>query len=160
MIFPSGTLDYHQRVISSLGGANNVDDFYRVFEAPGVGHCGGGVGPVPLNPINALVDWVERGIAPETLPAMKVNGSQIIRRNVCRVGSSPRFMGGDANVAQSWTCQASAQNFTVVQADAGDLVSASTTGDSTVLVSKASSSLGHQAWLALGAGLAGIVLAL
>lgn len=158
MIFPSGTLDYHQRVITSLGGANNVDNFYRVFEAPGVGHCGGAVGPVPLNPINALVDWVERGVAPETLPAMKINGSQIIRRNVCRVGFSPRFMGGDANAAQSWTCQASAQNFTVVQANAGDLVSSTTNGGSTVLVSKASS-LGHQAWLAAGAGLAGLVFA-
>ncbi|KAJ4387812.1 hypothetical protein N0V93_008415 [Gnomoniopsis smithogilvyi] len=157
MIFPSGTLDYHQRVINTLGGANNVDSFYRVFEAPGVGHCGNGVGPVPLNPINSLVDWVERGIAPETLPAMKVNGSQIIRRNVCRVGFSPRFMGGDANVAQSWTCQSAQQNFTVLDADEGGLGGSTT--EATTLSSKASS-LGHQFWLAIAAGLTSLVYAL
>lgn len=31
MIFPEGTFDYHQRVINTLGGAQNVDDFYRVL---------------------------------------------------------------------------------------------------------------------------------
>lgn len=124
MIFPEGTLDYHQRVINTLGGAPNVDDFYRVFEAPGVGHCGNGVGPIPLNPINSLVDWVERGVAPDTLPAMRVNGTQILRRNVCRVGFSPRFMGGDASLAQGWTCQPSQQNFPVLDADTGAVSSA------------------------------------
>lgn len=114
-IFPEGTFDYHQRVQNALGGS--VDDFYRVFEAPGVGHCGNGVGPVPLNPINALVAWVEQGVAPDTLPALRMNGTQAIRRNVCRFGFSARFMGGvgaNVNDAAGWTCAPAQQNFTFV----------------------------------------------
>lgn len=114
VIFPEGTLDYHQRVQTAL--QNNIDDFYRVFLAPGVAHCGGGTGPVPVNPIDSLVAWVERGVAPETLPAVKVNSTgpanepsnngTVARRNLCRVGFSPRFTpGSPVNDAASWTCQ-------------------------------------------------------
>lgn len=158
MIFPSGTLDYHQRVVNTLGGAANVDSFYRVFEAPGVGHCGGGVGPVPLNPINSLVDWVERGIAPDTLPALRVNGTQLTRRNVCRVGFTPRYAGGDANVAQSWTCQPTPaqQNFTVLGGGVGGAPGGAT---GPVQVGGASAVV-RQGGLAITAGLLGLIFTL
>ena len=41
-----------------------VQRFYRLFRAPGIAHCGGGAGPQPQNLFGALVDWVERGVAP------------------------------------------------------------------------------------------------
>ena len=46
-----------------------VQDFYRLFRAPGVGHCGGGIGPQPQNLFDALVNWVENGVAPDTILA-------------------------------------------------------------------------------------------
>jgi len=67
VLTPKGTVDYRQRVDALLGGTAAVDDFYRIFFAPGVGHCGGGYGPIPMDPLGDLVRWVEDGIAPETL---------------------------------------------------------------------------------------------
>jgi len=50
----------------------NVHDFYRLFEAPGLGHCEGGVGGYPAGSFKALVDWVENGVAPDVLEAIDV----------------------------------------------------------------------------------------
>lgn len=47
-----------------------VHDFYRLFEAPGLAHCQGGVGGAPTNQFDALVAWVEKGIVPDTLEAL------------------------------------------------------------------------------------------
>ncbi|KAH7128819.1 Tannase/feruloyl esterase [Dendryphion nanum] len=47
----------------------NVHDFYRLFEAPGLGHCGFDIGGYPGGTFNALVRWVEEGVAPELLEA-------------------------------------------------------------------------------------------
>jgi hypothetical protein len=52
-----------------MGGKSEVNDFYRLYFAPGVNHRGGGYGPVPTDPLDALVAWVEHGTAPETLLA-------------------------------------------------------------------------------------------
>ena len=44
-----------------------VDDFYRMFEVPGLLHCSGGPGGQPSNTFDALRAWVENGTAPDTL---------------------------------------------------------------------------------------------
>ncbi|OAA59895.1 Tannase/feruloyl esterase [Niveomyces insectorum RCEF 264] len=109
LVFPNGTFDYTQRVIDLMDQAA-VDDFFRVFSAPGVQHCGGGAGAVPLDPLAALVAWVENGTAPDTLPARRtsVNGTTITR-NLCRYPQMLVYNGGsvagsDPNTAESWTC--------------------------------------------------------
>lgn len=48
---------------------SKVYDFYRLFEAPGLGHCGSDVGGYPGGTFDALVKWVEEGVAPESLEA-------------------------------------------------------------------------------------------
>jgi hypothetical protein len=47
----------------------NTSDFYRLFLAPGLGHCYGGPGGYPDGTFDALVAWVEQGIAPQNLTA-------------------------------------------------------------------------------------------
>ena len=81
LIFPQGTVNYYQRVQAATGGARNVSSFYRLFLAPGVEHCGAGNGPAPTDPLSALATWVERGKAPNVLPASVVtaNGSVLSR---------------------------------------------------------------------------------
>jgi hypothetical protein len=69
-------------LISSTLGAPSLDAFYRLFLVPGMGHCGGGPGATRFgqfrhreNALNAsshnillaLVDWVEGGVAPDTI---------------------------------------------------------------------------------------------
>lgn len=45
-----------------------VDEFYRMFEVPGLLHCSGGPGGQPSNTFDALRAWVENGTAPDALP--------------------------------------------------------------------------------------------
>jgi feruloyl esterase len=44
-------------------------EFARVFAVPGMGHCQGGPATDSFDAFSALVDWVERGKAPASLPA-------------------------------------------------------------------------------------------
>ncbi|WP_394840781.1 tannase/feruloyl esterase family alpha/beta hydrolase [Pendulispora brunnea] len=107
LITPAGTtIDYRQRVEALLGGARRVDDFYRVFVAPGVAHCEGGTGPIPTNAMDALVNWVEHGKAPDTLPAATTNASgKHVTRNLCRYPQISRYVSpGDPNEATSFEC--------------------------------------------------------
>ena len=68
----NGAIAYYQRVLAMDA---NTPDYYRFFEAPGVGHCIGGNGPIPNSAFDALVAWVEAGEAPRTLTATSQNGN-------------------------------------------------------------------------------------
>jgi feruloyl esterase len=48
---------------------HRTQGFVRLFMAPGMGHCGAGPGLNTFDTISAIENWVERGIAPETLVA-------------------------------------------------------------------------------------------
>ncbi|KAJ6569738.1 tannase and feruloyl esterase [Mycena vulgaris] len=81
-----------------------LDDFYRLFLIPGMGHCSGGLGASSfgqsggLNVVNdtshnillALVDWVERGVAPDTIVGSGENGTT---RTHCRYPMRSVFNG-------------------------------------------------------------------
>lgn len=99
LIFPAGTTNYRQRVAAATPG--RTDDFFRLFMAPGVGHCGGGVGPAPTDPLAAVVKWVEKGNAPDTLPA----SSPTATRDLCLYPLVSRYNGtGNPNNASSYRC--------------------------------------------------------
>lgn len=106
LIFPQGTVDYYRRVEAVMGGAHATDQFYRLFLAPGADHCSGGTGPVPTDPAAAVVDWVEHGHAPDTLPATMTNAhGQKITRNLCRYPQASHYTGhGDPNSAANYSC--------------------------------------------------------
>jgi hypothetical protein len=106
LIFPGGTIDYREQVNTLMGGTEAVDEFYRLFLAPGVYHCGFGPGPMPTDPLNALVKWVETGLTPETLAAETVNTSgETVTRNICKYPLVSRYKGiGDPNSAMSYSC--------------------------------------------------------
>ncbi|KAI1848478.1 hypothetical protein JX266_005784 [Neoarthrinium moseri] len=98
----NGSVQYRVDVQNTMGGAAKVDEFFRLFMAPGVDHCSGGYGAVPEDPFNALVAWVENGTAPDTLAA---KGSSGFTRNLCRYPLQLKYTGsGDINAAASWTC--------------------------------------------------------
>jgi feruloyl esterase len=64
------TIDYYERMTKANGGPEQVRNWSRLFLSPGMGHCGGG--PATLDSFDALqaiVQWVEQGIAPERLIA-------------------------------------------------------------------------------------------
>ncbi|KAL1306768.1 hypothetical protein AAFC00_005431 [Neodothiora populina] len=102
LIPPAGTRDYYSRV-KQLD--PNVADFYRIFEAPGVQHCGGGAGAYPGYTLDALVAWVENGTAPATLKAAGVttDGAPTTAL-LCQYPLVNVYMGGDVNAAASYKC--------------------------------------------------------
>ena len=108
LIFPNGTINYLENVQALMGGPDIVNEFYRVFLVPGAQHCASyyGPAPVPAQTLEALVKWVEEGIAPETLFANDtiVDGS-VVSRNICLYPKQPRYQGGDMSAADSFTCE-------------------------------------------------------
>ncbi|MGI5501376.1 tannase/feruloyl esterase family alpha/beta hydrolase [Lentzea sp. CA-135723] len=97
LIPPGGLLKYREQVERRMG---DVNDFYRLFTAPGVDHCAGGTGPQPVNPLKSLVDWVERGKAPATLPATTADSS----RDLCAYPRTSRYLHGDPKASSSYRC--------------------------------------------------------
>ncbi|WP_409494373.1 tannase/feruloyl esterase family alpha/beta hydrolase [Amycolatopsis sp. cmx-11-12] len=105
LIPPGGTIHYRREVEREMGGPRLVNDFYRLFLAPGVQHCGGGAGAAPTHALGALVDWVEHGKAPSTLPA--ANSDRTLTRDLCPYPQVSRYRGhGDPAVASSYRCTA------------------------------------------------------
>ncbi|KAL4924200.1 Tannase/feruloyl esterase [Aspergillus undulatus] len=106
---PQNLFNFYDNVTEILG-ATEVNDFYRLFTAPGVGHCGGGTGAQPVDPLGVLVKWVEEGKVPETLSARQEsesgneNGKQM-GRELCAYPKKMVFRGGDLERAASWGCE-------------------------------------------------------
>ena len=66
-------VDWYRSVVDRLGSQTEADAFMRFYLLPGRAH-GGGSGIVDLNGRNeALIRWVEKGVAPETLEG-RLNG--------------------------------------------------------------------------------------
>ena len=55
------------------GHAQKTSDFARLFVVPGFGHCNGGSGLDRFDPLTPMVNWVEKGIAPEEMIATGTN---------------------------------------------------------------------------------------
>lgn len=104
--------------------ASKTAQYFRLFLAPGMGHCSGGPGPnqfgnvqpaaVPADPehnlLLALQRWVEQGVAPRSVTATKfVNDTPAsgvaATRPLCAYPRVARYTGhGDPNDAASFTC--------------------------------------------------------
>ena len=81
LIMPRGVINYYRVMARRYQTPRNttmfdgVQQFYRLFHAPGVSHCGLGIlshnslGPWPQGgaDFNAVINWVEKGIAPSSV---------------------------------------------------------------------------------------------
>ena len=93
LISAHGTVDYYERVVDEMGGLEDAQEFIRLFMAPGVGHCAGGNGPQPSGQIEALIDWVENGRAPESLTAtLREGGGRGGARGGAQAAAPPRVI--------------------------------------------------------------------
>ena len=71
-----GTIDYYERVVKIFGGKEQVDAFCRLYITPGDNHgncVGNGPGITQTDGIKALINWVEKGIAPEDIRVVQVD---------------------------------------------------------------------------------------
>jgi hypothetical protein len=75
---PYMSVDYYQSVLDLMG-VDETMDFYRLYMVPGMFHCSGGVGCDVVDWFSPLVNWVEKGIAPEELIGSQIAGSKVVR---------------------------------------------------------------------------------
>jgi feruloyl esterase len=99
------TINYHDRVRSSVGAAGS-EDWMRLFLAPGVGHCGGGEGPNSIDFISALEQWVEHGRAPgQVIATRRADGKVVRTRPLCPYPQVARYRGtGSIDEASNFAC--------------------------------------------------------
>jgi feruloyl esterase len=99
---PIGTMDYAAQVVAKNPRAAQQ---FRLFLAPGVGHCGGGPGADVLPVADTIDAWVHGSPAPETIVATKRDKS--LTRLDCAWPKVAHYKGsGDANDPSSWSCVA------------------------------------------------------
>ena len=123
LIYPRGVINYYRTMAARYahreGDFDDVQRFYRLFRAPGVGHCGGGNGPQPQNLFGALVDWVEHGTTPhQILATTTVNGAVTRSRPLCPYPRTAIYNGsGSTDDAASFHCGGDLEQPRVVCAD-------------------------------------------
>jgi hypothetical protein len=140
-IYPRGVLNYYRlmalryRIPHDQTGFQGVQSFYRLFHAPGVGHCGapvfslGTTGPWPTNgaDFQALVNWVEHGVAPDQVTGNGTGrlptappGTPVtpLTRPLCPYPQTAQYSGsGSVFDGANWACGGSLETAQVLCPD-------------------------------------------
>ena len=106
-ISPLNATQYYQRVVETVGSAADVHDAYRLFMAPGMGHCGGGAGPSAFDKMAPLERWVEQGEAPDRIVASRQTDGVVDRtRPLCPYPQVAVYTGsGSTDEAENFVCE-------------------------------------------------------
>jgi hypothetical protein len=129
IVTPLSAVHTYEGVMAAQGRASDpatlarVQQFYRLFLAPGVGHCGGGAGPNEFGQgggtkdadhdmVVALEQWVEKGVAPSRIVATKFIADDkakgvAMTRPLCAFPQIAKYQGsGDMADAANFACSA------------------------------------------------------
>jgi feruloyl esterase len=108
LIAPENSVNYYTSVADTLGGANKVNDSYRLFMVPGMAHCRGGDGTDRFDVISAMEQWVEKRKAPESIIASRYADDKPDRtRPLCPYPQVAAYKGsGSTDDAASFVCKA------------------------------------------------------
>ncbi|MBN2243917.1 MAG: tannase/feruloyl esterase family alpha/beta hydrolase [Acidobacteria bacterium] len=101
---PMMGVNYYEQALKENG--PGTEDFFRLFMIPGMAHCSGGTGPDRHDPMTAVIDWVEKGKAPESIEARKVENNRVVRtRPLCPYPKVARHAGeGSIDDASNFRC--------------------------------------------------------
>jgi hypothetical protein len=102
---PFMSVDYYERVLAADG--PETRDFFRLFMIPGMAHCRGGVATDRFDAISTMVNWVEAGVAPDSITAARVAGGTVDRtRPLCPYPQIAAYSGsGSIDDAANFTCR-------------------------------------------------------
>lgn len=110
-------INYYKQVAARTSAADaatamtQAQQFARLFMGPGVGHCGGGDGPNVFDVLTPLVEWVEKGKAPDKIVATKNVNNQAAQgvqrtRPICSYPLVAKWTGvGNPDLADNYLCQ-------------------------------------------------------
>jgi feruloyl esterase len=123
---PTLEIEYRREVIKTFAqkakdrhqATRTVDDFLRVFMAPGMAHCTGGPGPSRFDALAAVRAWVEDKTPPTrliattaVLPGENTTGLKPMSRPLCPFPQIARWDGhGDTDAAGSFRCVSAPQS--------------------------------------------------
>ncbi len=110
-VAPQNSINYYESVAKAhRRGEGDVDDFFRLFMVPGMGHCSGGPGPNTFDALGALSKWVEKREAPDRIIATKYTGDVATNpvertRPLCPYPQEAIYKGtGSTNDAANFVC--------------------------------------------------------
>lgn len=103
---PMMGVNYFEAAVAKNG--PTTTDFFRLFMVPGMAHCGGGIGPDRFDSMTAIVNWVEKGKAPDSMLASRVVDGKVQRtRPLCAYPQVARYSGqGSIDDAANFRCVA------------------------------------------------------
>ncbi|MCU1338660.1 MAG: tannase/feruloyl esterase family alpha/beta hydrolase [Bryobacterales bacterium] len=102
---PLDTVDYYQKMTQANGGADQVQSWSRLYLVPGMGHCRGGAAALDdFDLLTGVVNWVEKGTAPDFVIA---TGKAFPGRSrpLCAYPKHAEYKGqGDPEDARNFAC--------------------------------------------------------
>lgn len=105
LIPPNNTQRYYD---AATAVDQSIQDYYRLFFSPGLGHCTGGLGGRPASAFDTLQTWVENGTAPDVLIGTSLPDSQgnVLERPLCLYPRKQVYKGsGNTSVPESFACE-------------------------------------------------------
>jgi feruloyl esterase len=101
---PMMGVNYYQQATAKNG--PGTPEFFRLFMIPGMAHCAGGIGPDRHDAMTAIVNWVEKDKAPDSIVASRVVNNQVVRtRPLCPYPQVARYSGqGSIDDAANFRC--------------------------------------------------------
>lgn len=101
---PHEAIDYYQRMQAEHGAS--TADFARLFLIPGMGHCSGGAATDSWDGLGALVNWVEKGQAPQSIMAKGTAVYPGRTRPLCPYPQYAQYKGaGDPEDGKNFVCR-------------------------------------------------------
>jgi hypothetical protein len=113
LVMPQGTINYYHRVAVQMGGLSSVQDFYRLYLVPGLGHSSpnGTSNPAAVPPnftptqmYELLTNWVENGVVPDQVTLQSTVGSVTNSQPVCVYPKKATYISGDPTTGTSYVC--------------------------------------------------------
>jgi len=102
---PLETLRYYEKMATETSNGS-AESWSRIYFVPGMGHCQGGSAALDrFDMLSAVVDWVEKGVAPDRVVA---TGPAFPGRSrpLCPYPQHAEYSGhGDPNDAGNFVCQ-------------------------------------------------------
>jgi feruloyl esterase len=101
---PEQGVEYYEAALQKNG--ERTPDFLRLFMVPGMTHCQGGNATDTFDAMTALINWVEKGKAPDFMVAARVfEGRNARTRPLCPYPQVARYKGtGSIDEAANFSC--------------------------------------------------------
>jgi hypothetical protein len=105
------SVEYYERLAANNGGIAATQSFARTYLVPGMTHCSGGPATDTIDSLQAMVDWVEKGVAPDAIAARASATNAYFpnrTRPLCAYPKFAKYKGtGSLEDAANFSCEAS-----------------------------------------------------